>query len=195
VRGGPTSWNVRDTHMMETLMRLHEHYGAESRSIVWEHNTHVGDARATDMAGAGMVNIGQLARQQWGPDDVAIVGFGSYEGTVIAGREWGAPMEVMAVPAAQPGSWESVLHEADPADSLVITRTLRDADLAYERRGHRAIGVVYDPARERRGNYVPTVLPLRYDAFIHIDRSRALRPLHMPERTDGEAPETFPSGI
>jgi erythromycin esterase-like protein len=195
VRGGPASWNVRDTHMIETLRRLHDHYGPGSKSIVWEHNTHVGDARATDMASAGMVNVGQLARGEWGSDDVVIVGFASHEGSVIAGREWGAPMEVMRVPAARPGSWESVLHETFESDRLIFSRDLAGHAAAYERRGHRAIGVVYDPAREARGNYVPTVLPERYDALIYLDRTRALRPLHMTEEPGRDAPETFPSGM
>jgi erythromycin esterase-like protein len=195
VRGGPASWNVRDTHMIETLRRLHDHYGPGSRSIVWEHNTHVGDARATDMAGAGMVNVGQLARSEWGEDAVAIVGFGSWHGTVIAGEEWGAPMQVMEVPAGRAGSWEDILHQTLGGHHIVFSNDLADVGAAFERRGHRAIGVVYDPGREARGNYVPTVLPSRYDAFIYLDRTRALHPLHMAEHPDGEAPETFPSGM
>jgi erythromycin esterase-like protein len=181
--------------MIDTLGRLHDHYGAGSRSIVWEHNTHVGDARATDMAGAGMVNVGQLARLEWGGDDVVIVGFGSYEGTVIAGSEWGAPMQVMAVPPARPDSWEALLHESLGGDHMLLTGALEGVEAAWERRGHRAIGVVYDPSREARGNYVPTILPSRYDAFLYLDHTTALRPLHMTERADGEAPETWPSGI
>jgi erythromycin esterase-like protein len=195
VRGGPGSWNVRDTHMIETLRRLHDHYGTTARSIVWEHNTHVGDARATDMAAVGMVNVGQLARDEWGEDAVAIVGFGSYQGTVIAGAEWGAPMEVMEVPPGRPGSWESVLHETLGADHIIYSRDLTGVGAAFERRGHRAIGVVYDPRLEARGNYVPTVLPSRYDAFIYLDITRALHPLHMAVQSDDEAPETFPSGM
>jgi erythromycin esterase-like protein len=195
VRGGPASWNVRDHHMVDTLERLHEHYGAGSRSIVWQHNTHVGDARATDMAAAGMVNVGQLARQDWGADDVAIVGFGSYRGSVIAGSEWGAPMQVMNVPAAAAGSWEGILHEALGEDRIMIMRDFNAAEAAYERRGHRAIGVVYHPGRERYGNYVPTVLPARYDAFIYLDETKAVRPLHMAEHAEADTPETFPSGM
>lgn len=195
VRGGPSSWNIRDTHMVETLDRLHEFYGPGSRSIVWEHNTHVGDARATDMAAAGMVNVGELVRRDRGADDAFIVGFGSWKGTVIAGREWGAQMQVMSVPPAKEGSWEHVLHAHGAGDSILLSADLAGIGEAYDRRGHRAIGVVYDPAWEQRGNYVPTVLPARYDAFIYLDQTTALRPLHMRERQDGEAPETYPSGI
>ena len=194
IRGGAASWNVRDTHMMETLERLLKHHGPDSKAIVWEHNTHVGDARATDMARAGMVNIGQLARQSYG-DDVVIAGFSSYAGTVIAGEEWGAPMERMTVPEARDGSWESVLHRAGDGDKLLLLDDFDEVEGALDPRGHRAIGVVYRPEHERFGNYVPTVLPYRYDALLYIDRSEALRPLHLQPREAHELPETYPSGM
>lgn len=192
VRGGPASWNVRDTHMIETLERLLDHHGPESKTIVWEHNTHIGDARATDMANAGMVNVGQLARQKWGDDEVVLVGFASHRGSVIAGNEWGAEMQRMRVPPARTESWEDILHSAIGRDSLLVFNGSRALE---EPRGHRAIGVVYHPERERFGNYVATVLPHRYDALIYIDQSHALHPLHMEVVDDGEAPETFPSGM
>jgi len=196
VRGGPDSWNLRDLHMMETLERLLEQRGDASRAIVWEHNTHIGDARATDMAAAGMLNVGQLARERWG-ERAPLVGFSSHRGSVIAGRWWGAPMERMEVPPARQGSWEHVLHDAVGRDALLLSPELLDGDRgeALERRGHRAIGVVYKPAEERFGNYVPTVLPRRYDALLHIDESHALSPLHMRAEDDSEPPETFPSGF
>src|SRR5262249_55638047 len=100
IRGGATSWNVRDHHMVETLDRLMAHHGPRSKAIVWEHNTHVGDARFTDMARHGMVNVGQLVRERRAGEGVVLVGFGSYRGTVIAGREWDAPHERMPVPPA-----------------------------------------------------------------------------------------------
>ena len=195
VRGGPASWNLRDTHMIETLERLMEHHGPRSRGIVWEHNTHVGDARATDMAAGGMVNVGQLAREKWGTRDVVLAGFSSHSGSVIAGRWWGAPMESMTVPEARRGSWEDVLHRLELGDGILMTDEIRDAAGARERRGHRAIGVVYNPAQEKHGNYVPTVLPDRYDILLHIDCTRALSPLHYRADDDGEPPETFPSGM
>lgn len=198
VRGGPASWNVRDRHMCETLDRLMAHYGSGSKAIVWEHNTHVGDARFTDMAAAGMVNVGQLVREQHGEEQVVIVGFGSHGGTVIAGDEWGAPMQRMPVPDAREGSFEALMHAARGGEDALLlfdgsedggVRGL-DAPLA-----HRAIGVVYDPRFERYGNYVPSRMARRYDAFLHLDRTRALDALHFEERRDAELPETFPSGM
>ena len=203
VRGGPMSWNVRDGHMVETLDRLMQHHRAfnpEVKAIVWEHNTHIGDARFTNMAGAGMVNVGQLVRQAHEREGVVLVGFGSHQGSVIAGDEWGARMRRMRVPAARPGSWEDILHEAVGSTHRDVLLVFDDAEaeaLAQleEPLMHRAIGVVYDPDHEHWGNYVPTLVSRRYDAFIHVDQSRALAPLHMPVRVDGELPETFPSGV
>lgn len=196
VRGGPTSWNVRDHHMMETLDRLMQHHGPYAKAIVWEHNTHVGDARFTDMARAGMVNVGQLARQSHEKEGVWLVGFGTFKGTVIAAREWGAEMEKMRVPDARAGSYEAAMHQAVGRDSLFIFRDEdEEATLRLrEPRGNRAIGVVYDPRTEHWGNYVPTILPHRYDAFIHIEESKAVDPLHMIAELDGEVPETYPTG-
>jgi erythromycin esterase len=193
IRGGAASWNVRDTHMIETLERLMAHHGPDAKAIVWEHNTHVGDARATDMARSGMVNVGQLARERWG-DDTVIVGFSSYRGTVVAGDEWGAPMQVMTVPGARSGSWEQILHDAGAEDKVLLLDGLDEVEGGLDPRGHRAIGVVYHPAAERYGNYVSTVLPFRYDALIHIDHSRAVRPLHLVPERGHEPPETYPSG-
>jgi erythromycin esterase len=197
VRGGPTSWNVRDNHMVETLERLMQHHGRGARAIVWEHNTHIGDARYTDMARAGMVNVGQLVREAHDRDGVVLVGFGSHRGTVIAGNEWGAPMERMRVPPARTGSWEALCHEALGRDAAFVFDGEDDGGIAglEDPIDHRAIGVVYDPGRERWGNYVPTIMPRRYDAFLYLDQTRALDPLHMPVHVDHEAPETYPSGM
>jgi erythromycin esterase len=195
VRGGAASWNVRDRHMAETLGRLMEHHGPGARGIVWEHNTHVGDARYTDMASSGMVNVGQLAREARGAEDVVLVGFGSYRGSVIAGGRWGAPMQRMTVPPAREGSWEDVMHAAGEGKDRLLVFSGAEEEGLLEPRAHRAIGVVYDPGAERYGNYVPTVLPHRYDAFLYLDETRALHPLEMRPREDGEPPETFPSGV
>ncbi len=194
VRANDESWNIRDRHMAETLDRLLAHHGPGSRGIVWEHNTHIGDARFTDMADDDMVNIGQLARQRYGEENVVLVGFGSHRGSVIAGREWGATPQAMRVPPGREDSWEDVLHRVDPADKLLIFGRQPARELR-ERRGHRAIGVVYRPEYEHFGNYVPTVLPRRYDALLFIDRTRALRALHPTEVIEEEVPDTYPSGV
>jgi erythromycin esterase-like protein len=195
VRGGAASWNVRDRHIVETLDRLMQHQGPEAKAIVWEHNTHIGDARATDMAGAGMVNVGQLVREGHRPEEVVLVGFGSYEGSVIAAREWGAPMERMPVPPAMAESYEEILHRGNGRDGLIILSGGPDPGGLRATRGHRAIGVVYDPSRERFGSFVPTVLPSRYDAFLFLDQTRALHPLHLPVHAGHDLPETFLTGV
>jgi erythromycin esterase len=193
IRGGASSWNVRDRHMTETLGRLLDRHGPDAKAIVWEHNTHVGDARYTDMAEGGLLNVGQLARERWGEEEVVLVGFGSHRGAVVAGPKWGAPMARMPLPPAREGSWEDVLYRAGGEDRLLVF-SHSEAEELLEERDHRAIGVVYDPGSERYGNYVPTVLPRRYDAFLYLDETRALGPLHPPWSGELEEPETFPSG-
>ncbi len=185
------SWNIRDRHMMETLDRLMKFHGKSAKGIVWEHNTHIGDARATGMSRAGMVNIGELAREEYGEKNVYLAGFATYRGTVIAGEEWGAPMEVMEVPEAQKGSVEYHLHHQSDKDRYLLFND-EIPDEYFEKMGHRAIGVVYNPVMEKYGNYVPSLLPQRYDALIFIDETKALHPLalHVDRR---KVPETFPS--
>lgn len=182
VGGGPTSWNLRDRHMAGTLDRLIDLYhertdGEPVKTVVWEHNTHIGDARFTDMSSAGMVNVGQLARDKYSERNVVLVGFGTYTGTVTAAPQWGAPTETMPVPPARAGSTEALMHEAipDPAALLVFPKEL--PTWLREVRDHRAIGVVYHHEAERWGNYVETVLGRRYDAFCWIDHTQALTPI------------------
>ncbi|RYU81095.1 erythromycin esterase family protein [Hymenobacter persicinus] len=178
LQGGPASWNVRDGHMTETLTRLLDLHGPDSKALVWEHNTHIGDARYTDMYRNDTVNLGQLVRQMYGRSQVFAVGFGSYEGTVVAGRKWGAPLETMPVPPALPGSWEDRLHQQLPdQNALLLSAELRDQPALKQPLAHRAIGVVYRPEFEQFGNYVPSVLPERYDAFVFLDHTQALHPL------------------
>jgi erythromycin esterase len=194
VKSDNESWNVRDRHMAETLDRLLTHHGAEAKAIVWEHNTHVGDARYTDMVDEGMVNVGQLGRERYGQERVSLIGFGSYRGTVIAGTRWDAPWEKMTVPPARANSWEDVLHAACRGDALLLFDGGSPELSAW--RGHRAIGVVYRPEYEEYGNYVPTVLPKRYDAFLYLDETTAVNPL-TPAVTEApeELPETYPTGV
>lgn len=193
VRADENSWNVRDLHMADTFDRLVDHYGGReagrsdgARGVVWAHNTHVGDARATDMRHAGMTNIGQLARERHGRTEIALVGFGGYEGSVIAGRRWGAAWEAMTVPPARPGSHEALIHRTTTEPVFVVTSDEATSRWLTAMLPHRAIGVVYRPGADHRGNWVPTVLGSRYDVFIAFGTTTALHPLDVDVHTDEE---------
>lgn len=198
-QGDEESWNIRDRHMLATLDLLLHHHGPEAKAIVWAHNTHVGDYRATDMADFGQVNLGGLAREKWGEDQVELVGFGTYQGEVIASHAWDGPIEKMQVPPGKPGSFESIFHQAAKSSghkALYVDlqgKGTRQGPLSQVR-GHRAIGVVYNPAFEQFGNYVPTSLAHRYDAFIFIDKTTALEPLIFGFEEE-QIPETWPHGL
>lgn len=190
MRGGEASWNIRDKHMTETLNRLMNFHGKDAKVIVWEHNTHIGDARATDMKKNGLINVGQLVKEQHDSEGVVRVGFGSYEGTVLASYNWGGDMNKMNLPNARSSSWEHILHEAGAYNKLLLTKNIQELKTAI---GHRAIGVVYDPAYEF-GNYVPSKIPSRYEAFIFLDKTQALHSLRV--LPDGhQMPETYPWGV
>lgn len=186
----PESWNIRDRHMVATLNELQDFHGKDSKAIIWEHNTHIGDARATSMRENGMVNVGQLVREEHEKDGVFLVGFGAYKGEVVAGDSWGAPMEVMTVPEAKAGSIEDLLHRDSHENKLFFTTDQLIKDALNKPKGHRAIGVVYNPRREA-GNYVPSQITSRYDAFMFIDETKALHPLHLKPSGD-KIPETYP---
>jgi erythromycin esterase-like protein len=145
------------------------------------------------MSREGMINIGELARQNK-QYKVFLTGFGSYEGTVIAGKKWGAKMEVMDVPQARSGSWEHYLHAAGDDDKLLLTDELHNTAISDDYLGHRAIGVVYNPVYEKYGNYVPSIIPQRYDAFIYLDKTEALKPFHL-DKDSHKMPETYPFGV
>ncbi|ACE06741.1 hypothetical protein Aasi_1453 [Candidatus Amoebophilus asiaticus 5a2] len=191
IKPGPDSWNIRDYHMMETLNRLLQFHGKEAKAIVWEHNTHIGDARFTDMQDDGMINIGQLAREQYGDQAVKLVGLGSYQGTVMAGRSWGAKQEIMQVPTAREGSWEKLLHDISPDNFYLLMDEIRDSFGSGTVYDHRAIGVVYHPEREHYGNYVPSQIANRYDAFVYYDETQALHPIKHEKKLT-KMPETYP---
>ncbi len=195
IRRGPASWNIRDQHMVATIERLMKFHGDTAKVIVWEHNTHIGDARATDMAREGMVNVGQLLREQYANEGVVAVGFGSYKGSVIAGRDWGDSMRKIKMPEAVQGSWEQLFHLASKGENrLLLMNQISTEECLSHPIGHRAIGVVYNPEQEQFGNYVPTILPKRYDAFIFLDETTALHPLHI--QPDGnQTPDTYPFGM
>jgi erythromycin esterase-like protein len=197
---GSSSWNLRDLHMAETLEALRAHLHSErgqNKVVVWEHNSHVGDARATSMGLRGELNVGQIVRQRCGADNVFLVGFTTYEGTVTAASDWGEPVQRKRVRQAIPGSCEDLFHDVGHPRFLLRTR-LDDsvAEGLREPRLQRAIGVIYRPQTEMLSHYLETHLTDQFDAVIHIDHTSALEPL---ERTsgweDGEPPDTYPSGI
>ena len=192
--GGAESWNLRDAHMAETLAHLLDHGGPDAKALVWAHNSHIGDARATDMGAVrGEHNIGQLARQQWG-DDVALIGFGTHTGTVSAATDWDGDREVKRVLPSRPDSYERLCHDAGIERFLLLPaadKALR-ARLS-EPRLERFIGVIYRPETERWSHYSEAVLPDQFDGYVWVDRTTALEPAgHEPH--DG-VPDTFPFGI
>ena len=199
-RGRVSSWNLRDRHMAETLEALVEHFdargGPPARVVVWEHNSHIGDARATEMGEEGEWNVGQLARERWGGDAV-LVGFTTHHGTVTAASDWDRPGERKRVRPALPGSWESLFHALEVPDFLLPLRGRPELARALAGpRLERAIGVVYLPRSERASHYFHARLAEQFDAVVHLDETRAVEPLE-PSREwhGGEPPETFPSGV
>jgi erythromycin esterase-like protein len=196
-RGGIETWNLRDSHMAETLDELVaqlEHTSGPTKVVVWAHNSHLGDARATELGQAGELNLGQLVRERAG-EKALLVGFTTYSGTVTAASDWGGPAERKRVRRALPGSWEELLHHSDTARFLVDPASLRG------RRLERAIGVVYRPETERVSHYFHARIADQFDAVIHIDETHALEPLETTsewqagELLAGDAPETYPHGL
>ncbi|MDW0118849.1 erythromycin esterase family protein [Sporosarcina thermotolerans] len=171
------SWNIRDMHMVEAVGELLNYHGDDAKIIIWEHNTHVGDASETSMADHDMINVGQLIREKYGRDDTFAIGFGTYEGTVIAGEGWGEPLQKMKVPPAKFNSWEGQMHAAAEVDQVILF-TEENRHLFNEWIGHRAIGVVYNPEFEAYGNYVSSRVGSRYDGFIFVDQTTALTPIN-----------------
>jgi len=170
------SWNTRDLHMVEAIRELMKYHGEDAKIIIWEHNTHIGDASETDMKEDGLINVGQLMREQYGKNNTFAIGFGTYQGTVIAADSWGDSLEVIEVPSSKLSMWEGQLHAAGPEAKILLFND-ENRELFNDWIGHRAIGVIYNPAFEAYGNYVPSRVGSRYDAFIYIDQSNALKPL------------------
>lgn len=193
--GRVSSWNLRDRHMAETIDALAQHLGRDARIVVWEHNSHLGDARATAMGREGELNVGQLVRESHG-DDARLIGFTTYHGTVTAASEWDGPAEHKRVRPGMPGSYEALLHEAGVPDFILPLRGNAAARVLEEERLERAIGVIYMPATERLSHYFEASLPRQFDAVIHIDETRAVEPLERFEREHTrEIPETYPSAL
>ncbi len=193
--GRVSSWNLRDRHMAETLAALAGHLEQRDggKVVVWAHNSHLGDARATEMGACGELNVGQLVRECYGRDAV-LVGFSTYTGTVTAADDWDAPPRTKRVRPGLAGSYEALFHAAGvPRFLLMLEGDVPDE--ARERRLQRAIGVIYRPETERVSHYFHARLAAQFDALIHIDETRALAPLEAaaPEHAH-EAPETYPSG-
>lgn len=198
-RSDVSSWNLRDSHMMETLVELERHLNHQGRPpkiVVWEHNSHLGDARATAMGHKGEWNVGQLVRQRHAGDAV-LVGFTTYHGTVTASSDWGGQAERKRVRPAMQGSCEALFHETGLKRFLLpLKEKSRVKEALRQPLLERAIGVIYRPETERQSHYFHARLSDQFDAVIHFDETRAVEPL---ERTftweAGEAPETFPSGV
>lgn len=171
---GPLSWNARASFMHEQVQRVAERYGEHSRGIVWAHNTHIGDSAATDMRNRGEVNIGRLLRESEGVEQVFILGFGTHQGEVVASQTWGGRRQVMTVPPAQPDTYEALMHASGLDTALLLFTPQARSGALLTPLHQRAIGVLYRPPNEA---YVPTVLTLRYDGFVYIDQTQALRPL------------------
>jgi erythromycin esterase-like protein len=193
------SWNLRDQHMMETFVALSRHLGlrqAPAKMVVWAHNSHVGDARATAMGQAGEWNIGQLARQRYG-DDCRSIGFTTYSGTVTAASEWDGPTRTIPVRPARADSYESLMHDTEiPAFTLNLKKPSRVADSLRTPMRERAIGVIYRPESELASHYFKAALSDQFDAIIHFDESCAVEPIELEaKKSCGEPAETFPSGI
>jgi erythromycin esterase-like protein len=193
------SWNLRDLHMAETLEALVAFLGTQGQGqkvVVWAHNSHLGDARATEMGAGGELNVGQLVRQRYGRE-TRLVGFLTYTGTVTAASDWDQPAERKVVRPGLDGSYEAVLHEVGLRNALLDLTTPGPvmAELS-EARLERAIGVIYRPETERLSHYFHAQLPRQFDAVLYYDTTRAVEPL---ERTGlwerGEIPETFPSAL
>ena len=189
------SWNQRDRHMFETLQAVLRFRGAGAKVVVWEHNSHVGDARATEMSARGELNIGQLVRQAYG-DAAYIIGFGTDHGSVAAASEWGGPMEVKQVQPSHMDSYERVFHEVRTDNFLLPLRQPLN-DNARRRlmaeRLERAIGVTYRPETELQSHYFYACLPRQFDEYIWFDGTRAVEPLH--RQNIGGTPDTFPFGL
>ena len=190
---------MRDKHMaatLDSLIAFLEHERRQPKIVVWAHNSHLGDARATEMAGRGELNVGQLVRERWG-NSMCLVGFSTYSGTVTAASDWDQPAERKVVRPALEGSYEALFHELALRNFFLGLRGNDDAILGLRQpRLERAIGVIYRPETERMSHYFRARLPHQFDAVLHYDVTRAVEPL---ERTGlwerGELPETYPSTL
>ncbi len=199
--GRDESWNLRDEHMADTLDELRTHIeagkGSPANIVVWAHNSHIGDARATEMGDHGQLNLGQLVRERHPAAQTFLLGFTTHSGTVTAASEWDGPAERKAVLPSRPDSFERVFHDTGLGNFFLPLRGGRSAaGQLRERRLERAIGVIYLPESERLSHYFHASIANQFDAVIHIDETRALRALDTEaEKHQEEMPETYPSGM
>jgi erythromycin esterase-like protein len=198
--GRVSSWNLRDSHMAETVVALANHLenqGQSAKIVVWAHNSHLGDARATDMSrGRGEWNVGQLVREQYGVSDVRLIGFTTFEGTVTAATDWDEPAQLKRVRQGLNNSYERLLHQVDIPNFFLNLRDEETAETLRRPMLQRAIGVIYRPETERVSHYFEASLSEQFDGVIHFDRTRALEPLdRVPSWQHDDAPETFPEGL
>jgi erythromycin esterase-like protein len=197
-RGRIESWNLRDTHMVETLAALVTHLdrqGKQAKVVIWAHNSHLGDARAAERSDRGQLNLGQLVRERYG-NEAVLIGLSTYTGTVTAASDWGAPAERKRVRPGLPGSYEALFHAVDiPCFLLTLRGGGEVADGLRHPRLERAIGVIYRPETERVSHYFQAQLADQFDAVLHFDETRAVEPLERTAHWErGELPETFPTG-
>jgi protein-L-isoaspartate(D-aspartate) O-methyltransferase len=193
--GSRASWNLRDSHMFETLKNLLSHHGPASKAIVWAHNSHVGDSAATEMSARDEYNIGHLCRKEYGNACYSI-GFGTHSGTVAAASNWEEPMEIKTVRASLAGSYERLCHETgDPRFLLPLRGVSRSSQIAglMQPKLERAIGVIYRPETELQSHYFEAVLPRQFDEYVWFDETSAVAPLRS-EELEG-LPDTYPFGI
>jgi erythromycin esterase-like protein len=195
--GRVESWNLRDTHMMETLQALLEHVRGtfgHARTVVWAHNSHLGDARATQMGAQGELNVGQLVREAFG-DQSRAVGFTTHTGTVTAASNWDEPAQRKRVRPSLAGSYERLFHDTGVDRFFLWLRDPELADVLQGPRLERAIGVIYRPETERLSHYFRAQLPQQFDAVLHIDRTQALEPLESWSIDEADLPETYPTAL
>ena len=196
-RGRAESWNLRDRHMMWTLEELLAHErgaGRAAKAVVWAHNSHLGDARATSMAAGGELNLGQLAREHFGAA-ACLIGMTTHRGSVTAAREWEQPAEHRQVRPSLEGSYERVFHDTGVPMFLLRLHDRPLVTALARARLERAIGVIYKPETERGSHYFSARLPDQFDVVIHVDSTRALEPLEAWARHEADLPETYPTGV
>lgn len=192
-----SSWNLRDEHMFETLQTLLTFKGKSSKAIIWAHNSHIGNALATDMSKRGEFNIGQLCREQFG-EDTYLIGFGTYEGTVAAASNWDEPMEIKRVRPALKESYEGLFHSLNIPNFMLPLRAEHQKnarEILTTSRLERAIGVIYRPETERLSHYFYANLPRQFDDYIWIDQTTAVTPLTPASQASRQVPDTYPFGF